>query len=304
MLADRLKKGDTIGIIAPSDPVTEENMEEFNASKKALEDLGFNIKIGKYVYANTLGYGSTPKEKAEDFNNMFLDREVKFVYCAKGGYDCNSLFDYIDYQAVKNNPKIICGYSDTTMLLNNIYNKTGLVTFHGQTFKSLATQETEYSFDEIKKRLIENNKEIGQKEDIYTCIKPGVEEGILIGGNLYCLSRLVSGKYKMDFDNKILFLEDLGFESCPAFVNSYLYIMKQEGVFDKIKGIWLGNYEHESGISIEKIVLDVIGDEYNFPIIKSDNFGHTDKKTVVPIGLEVRLDANNCEIELLEDFLK
>ena len=84
-----------------------------------------------------------------------------------------------------------------------------------------------------------------------------------------------------------------------------LYYMKQNGVFDKIRGIWLGNYEHESGITIEQILKDTIGDEYHFPIIKSNNFGHTDRKTVIPVGIRARIDTNDdVKIKLLENCVK
>ena len=112
-------------------------------------------------------------------------------------------------------------------------------------------------------------------------LNEGIVEGELIGGNLSLTRGLVEGKYKIDFRDKILFLEELGFETGPAIASNYLYYMKQNGVFDKIKGLWIGSYNHESNISLEKIFLDVIGNEYNFPIIKSDNFGHIEKKIVI-----------------------
>lgn len=81
--------------------------------------------------------------------------------------------------------------------------------------------------------------------------------------------------------------------------------MKQNGVFEKIKGIWIGNYEHESNISLEKIILDVLDSKYHFPIIKSNNFGHTDKKTVIPIGTKARINTEEKrKIELIEACLE
>lgn len=81
--------------------------------------------------------------------------------------------------------------------------------------------------------------------------------------------------------------------------------MKQNGVFNKIKGLWLGNYTHESGISLEKIVLDVLGEEYKFPIIKSNNFGHVETKTAIPIGTKAKIDTNeNVKIKLIEKCVK
>lgn len=111
---------------------------------------------------------------------------------------------------------------------------------------------------------------------------------------------MITGKYLVDTKDKILFIEDLGFESSPGMISNYLYKMKQNGVFENIKGIWIGNYEHESGITIEKIVVDVLED-INIPIIKSDNFGHGLLKTVIPIGVTAKIDTDTKDkIELIE----
>ena len=99
--------------------------------------------------------------------------------------------------------------------------------------------------------------------------------------------------------DKILFIEELVYESPAGMASNYLYYMKQNGVFDKIKGLWIGSYESE--IPLEKIVLDTLGNEYDFPIIKSNNFGHIDRKTVIPIGVKANIDTNKKEkIKLLE----
>ena len=126
-----------------------------------------------------------------------------------------------------------------------------------------------------------------------------------MGGNLSLIRGLVSGKYSIDFKDKILFLEEYGGEIGPAIASNYLYYMKQNGVFDKIKGLWIGNYEHESGITLEKIIMDVLEDEYRFPIIKSNNCGHTETKTVIPIGTKARIDTTkDTKIELIENCVK
>ena len=135
--------------------------------------------------------------------------------------------------------------------------------------------------------------------------KEGTAEGELIGGNLTLTTGLVAGKYKINFKNKILFLEELGYESDPSVVSRNLYFMKQNGVFDEINGLWIGNYEHISEISLEKIVTDVIGNEYNFPIIKSNNFGHNEAKIAIPIGVKAKIDTNKeIKIELLEKCVR
>ena len=303
---EKLKLGDTIGVVAPSNPIIGDNVEEINQARKIIEDAGFKVKFSKNLFSNTNGYSASAKEKADDMNAMFLDKEVKMIWCAKGGENSNSIFEYLDYEQIKNNPKILCGYSDITSITNIITAKTGLVTFSGTNFKTIATDETDYSYKEAIKRFVDGSLEIGVKEDIYTTIKDGIAEGELIGGNLSLTRGLVSGKYSINFENKILFLEELGFETGPALASNFLYSLKQNDVFKKIKGLWIGNYQHESGISLEKIILDVIGDEaYNFPIIKSNNFGHIDTKTVIPIGVKAKIDTNkDIKIELLESSLK
>ena len=272
ILPNRLNIGDTIGVVAPSNPIINENIEEINKAKEIIEKKSFKVKFSKNLFSNTNGYSATAKEKAQDINEMFLDKEVKMIWCAKGGENSNSVLDYLDYEVIKNNPKIICGYSDITSLTNAIYQKTGLVTFSSTNFKTIATDETDYSLNEVLKKFTECNLELGNLDDKEFAINEGKAEGTLIGGNLSLIYGLTCGKYALDFQNKILFLEELGFESEPSLVSNHLYYMKQNGVFDKIKGLWIGNYEHESGVSLEKIVLDALDNDIKFPIIKCNYF--------------------------------
>lgn len=302
MIPNRLKKGDTIGVIAPSNFIDEEDNEFIQKSSKLFEDLGFQIKLGHFVSSHTLGYSASPLEKAKDINDMFANPDIKAIFCAKGGENSNSVFDYLDYELIKNNPKILCGFSDSTSITNAITLKTDLVTFSGPTFKSLTSWKTDYGFKEVVKRFIDKNLDLGVSEDKYETLHEGIATGKLIGGNLALTTQMVCGKYALDFTDKILFIEELGFESDPTRVSSCLYYMKQNGVFDRIKGLWIGNYEHSSGYTLEKIVFDTLGDSFNFPIIKSNNFGHIDKKTVIPIGTLAKIDTScNKKIILIED---
>ena len=259
----RLKKGDTIGVVAPSNPIIGDNIEEINKAKKILEKDGFKVKYSKNLFLNTNGYSATAKEKAQDINRMFADKDVKMIWCAKGGNNSNSVFEYLDYELIKNNPKIICGYSDITSLTNIITEKTGIVTYSATNFKTIATDETEYSYKEVLKRFVDANLELGQKNDKYTTIQEGQVEGKLIGGNLTLTRGLVEGKYSIDFTDKI---------------------------------------------ELEKIVSDVLelpNEKYQYPIIKSNNFGHIEEKTVIPIGTKAKIDTTkDVKIELIERCVK
>lgn len=303
MIPSKLKKGDTIGVIAPSNYIEKDDLEYINASIALMEASGFKVKFGKYVFEDTLGYGTSPEKRAADINWAFTDDEVKAIMCVKGGEDSNTALDYIDYKMIKNHPKIICGFSDNTSILNAIHEKTGLVTYHGPTFKSLTSWETGYAYKQFIKTFAENTESLimGEPEDEYTTIQAGQATGKLVGGNLSLFTKLVCGKYAVNLQDKILFLEELGFEAAPEMVNSNIYYLKQNGVFDKIAGLWIGNYEHPSKISLEKIVMNAIGDEYKFPIIKSDNFGHIDKKIIIPIGTKAEINTNEkIKIKLVE----
>ena len=305
IIPNKLKKGDTIGIIAPSNPIINENVEEIEKARQIIEKLGYKVKYSKNLFSNTNKYSATAEEKAEDLNEMFMDNEVKMIWCAKAGENSNSLFEYINYEQIKQNPKIICGYSDIISITNIITEKTGLVTFSGTNFKTIATDETDYSLKEALKRFVDGSIELGIASDKYITIRSGKAKGKLIGGNLSLTRGLVSGKYSIDFTDKILFLEELGLETGPALVSNYLYYLKQNDVFEKIKGIWIGNYTHESGIRLEDILLDTIKDEYKFPIIKSETFGHIETKTVIPIGIEAEIDTSTeRKIKLLENCVK
>lgn len=305
IIPNKLKKDDIVLVVAASSSIEEKDKEYIEKSTKMLEDLGLKVEFSKNVYSNETGYGATVLEKAEDINEGFGNPRYQMLFLVKGGANSNSLFEYLDYELIKNNPKIICGFSDSTSITNMITEKTGLVTYSGPTFKSLSSWETEYSYRSFIRRFIDEDLKLAENDDEFITIKSGKVAGELIGGNLSLISKMVAGKYNINFDNKILFIEELGFESDPAMCSGNLYYLKQNAVFDRIKGIWVGNYEHDDNIQLEKILLDTLGDEYDFPIIKSNNFGHTDRKTVIPIGTIAQIDTDKLiKIELVEKCVK
>lgn len=180
IIPDRLKVGDAIGVVAPSNPIIGDNIEELEKAKEIVERSGFKVKFSKNLFSNTNGYSSTAKEKAEDINAMFADKKVKMIWCAKGGNNSNTTFEFLDYELIKQNPKILCGYSDITSITNVITAQTGLVTFSGTNFKTIATDETDYSYQEVIKRFVEGSLEVGKENEKYITIQEGNAEGRLI----------------------------------------------------------------------------------------------------------------------------
>lgn len=306
MIANRIKPGDKIGIISPSSLlIQDEDIEDLNKAIEIMENQGFTIKKGKYAFKDETGYGTTAINKAKDINNMFEDDEIKAIFAITGGNNCISTFDYIDWNIIKNNPKIFCGFSDTTSLLNEINEQTGLITFLGPSFKSIATGETDYRLKAVIDRFVNGKDNLFYKEDLdeLKVLRKGRAKGKLIGGNLALTTDLISGKYNIDFKNKILLIEDLNWEAPPERVSHDLYRLKQNGIFNQISGIWVGNYE--GNIPIEKILIDTISDiEFNKPIIKSENFGHSEKKIAIPIGTEAEINTEESYvIKLIDKFI-
>jgi len=127
----RLHKGDTIGIVSPSDPILEETRPQLSKGINFLKSIGFKVVLGKNAL-NIDGYSSaTPEEKAEDINSMFSNKEIRAIFCSTGGSIANSCIPLLDWKAIRLNPKIFLGMSDITVLLNTIYMETSVVTFHG-----------------------------------------------------------------------------------------------------------------------------------------------------------------------------
>lgn len=300
MLPNKLKVGDTIGIISPSAPVTEDLKERFNYGLQIFKDMGLKVVLSKNVYSNTLGYSATIDEKVEDIHEMFLNKEVKAIICSQGGQNSNTILPYLNYELIKNNPKIIMGISDSTAILNAIYAKTGIVTYHqSDVIWSFYGKASQKQINDFKLRLIDGKNGKIEHFTKWKCIKDGIAEGKLIGGNLWTLTKLLETEYCPDFNNSILFLEEYAAESPLDEIDSKINLLKQHKVFEKIKGLWLGYYEKDTETSkFEDVIINNLK-EYTFPILKCNDFGHNCQNVVMPIGTKVKLDATNCEVEII-----
>ncbi len=306
MLAKKLQKGDTIGIVCPSAYVMQEDLDVLADAKKILEKLGYKVIYAPNAFKNTTGYGATAKEKAEDINYMYDNKKVKAIMSLCGGENSNVIYEYLDLNLIKANNKILCGYSDATSYINYIVAKTGNIGFIGPNYKTISSithnskllRDNKYCYEEMLKRFSQNYYDLRRKDDEFVTIIDGNAKGKLIGGNVSLISELSN---KLNFKNKILFLEELSFETPSEKLSNYLYKLKQDNVFNEISGLWLGNYD--GSVSIEKILIDTLNNvDIKFPIIKSNNFGHTAKIQTIP--LEINAEITDGKIRLVEDYLE
>lgn len=306
MLANKLNYGDTIGVVGVSNSLETGDLsyENFYKAEKLFIDKGFKVKRGKYVLNDYYGSAGTKEQKAEDMMNMFKDKEVKAIICLKGGETCNTFIDLLDYDVISQNPKIVTGYSDITVILQALYKKTGLVTFHGSDFVDFGREDAEERYKEFERVFI--NKEIGKFNiGLKKVVRHGNTEGELIGTNLGSMMYLLGTEYLPDMQNKILAIES--YRTSPNECQRRFSTLKQLGIFDRIKGVIIGyNYDLQKNGNIFPQMEDILLEytkEYNFPIIKCNDFGHRMVNSVIPIGIIAKIDSDNCKVEIIESFL-
>lgn len=299
IIPQKLKIGDTIGIVAPSKPIVGETEERVRKGIKKFEEMGFKVKVGNNVFKNTLRYSTTPEEKAEDINAMFKDKEVKAIMSACGGANSFTVLPLINYDIIKNNPKIIYGISDATNYLNAIYAKTGLITFHQSEATCNGFEEEDFIL-----RLVEGKIGKLNKKSEWSCIQKGITEGIVVGANLPSMCNIVNTEFMPELENKILLLEAYRSSTNFDLIDNYVARLQYFGVFDKIKGLIIGHYAGDNeDLKVEDVFFNRLKG-YNFPILKCENIGHNCENVVIPIGGKIKLDATNCEIELMENIVE
>lgn len=307
MFPMRLNKGDKIGVISPSNPVTEELRDQFDKGIEFLENLGFPIVVGHHVFSNTLGYAASPQEKAADINRMFADTSIKAIICSQGGSTANACLPYLEWEVIQKNPKIFLGISDITVLINAIHHKTGMVTFHGNDLMwGFGRNPASYDQQEFLDRLIDAKigpvNQNGRRE----AIRSGTAEGKLLGGNLPCLLKLAGTPYFPDFSDSILFVEAINIS--PEGCDHMFTQLKQMGVLDKVAGVIIGYIDgmdnaNQVVMKMENVLVNITA-EYSFPILKADDFGHNCPNTVLPVGGRVRIDSDKHSIEIIEECVK
>jgi len=305
-----LKEGDTIGLIAPGSPFSDK--EPYQKAIENIESLGFKVKLGKNLYSKYGYLAGRDEERLADLHTMFADDEVAGIWCIRGGYGTSRLLPGIDYKLIKNNPKALIGFSDITALLQAIYQKTGLVGFHGPV---AAFDFTEYTIESFKKVLMSNslpiigqsilNDELGQRESSYArkVINPGIMAGQIAGGNLSLIAALSGTNYEWDVKDKILLIEDVGEK--PYRVDRMLTQLLQNQDLNKAAGILLGVFnnceakEKDASLKLMETLEDRLR-QLNIPVAYGFSFGHIENQCTLPIGIKARFDTDKFELQLLE----
>ena len=309
ILPPALNKGDTIGVVSPSATLFEELPFQF--AREVIQALGFKVKMGKHVNDRYGHLAGTDKERAADLNNMFADPDVKGIICLRGGSGAARILDLLDYETIRNNPKVFMGYSDITALHMAIYTQTGLLTFHGPMASSAWPG---YNADQFRSLFLEGERptwrnpqskgdDLIVRNNRIQTIQEGQASGELLGGNLSVLTGIAGSKYFPDFSGKIMFLEEVGEKLYR--VDRMMSQLQLCGALDSLAGFIFGKCtECGPGEGYGALTLDEILDHYisplNIPAYSGALIGHISRQFILPVGGRVRMDASQGSFTLLE----
>jgi len=293
-------------VVSPSAVVTDEGRPQLDAGIAVLEDLGLRVRLADHALSASLGYSATPAEKAADLNRMVADPEVRAIMCTQGGTTANACLPLLDWPALAANPKVLVGMSDITVLVNAVFARTGLITFHGPDLMwGLGRDPSAYDVEEFTARLVDGTVGPVRPAGPRGTIRPGVAEGPLLGGNVECLRKLAGTPFAPDVTGAVLLLETLGFAADAG--HCCFHHLAQAGMLDRVAGIVVGHVDGDGQapplrlVDVLVEVLDELG--CDVPVLRIADIGHNCPNTVLPIGARVRMDADRHLLEIAEPCL-
>jgi muramoyltetrapeptide carboxypeptidase len=303
----RLSKGELIGLVTPGSSVSEEELTDCISN---LERLGFRTTYNDTVLSEYGYFAGPDQERASELMDMFGREDVDAIWCVRGGYGSIRILDLLDYKVIRQNPKVLIGYSDITAILTAIYQESGLVTFHGPVGTS---DFNGFSKKSIRKVLMypgvkykypykrEKDTKENPEYDRYT-LTGGQAEGELIGGNVSVLDSIIGTRFEPDFENKIVYLEDIGEKTYR--VDKMVFHLLSGTNLKQAAGIVMGifaecNVNEAPTLSL-KTALDDLLMPLGIPVSYGLSFGHIKRMATIPTGIRAAMDADKNTFRLLE----
>jgi muramoyltetrapeptide carboxypeptidase len=297
----KLQIGDTIGIVAPASSFNKEN---FKRGVKVLRGLGYQVKYERSIFNQCWSQPGHNGHRGRQINRMFADPGIKAILCAKGGYGSKEIISSIDPEVIKNNPKIFVGYSDITILLLFLHWAANMVVFHGPVISGEFFKGMNPNTIDSLTRLLGSNKSFGKiPVNDLKILRKGKALGPLIGGNLTLILESLGSPFEIDTEHKILFLEETN-ESVDKIISD-LNRLKENKKLDKIRGVIFGRMancfddENKFFQAIEKFFGGC-----HYPVLTNFPSGHTEDMAQshisLPIGINVKIDANSGNLEIME----
>jgi len=320
----KLKRGDKVMVVAPSNSLSLISKETRQIADERFREVGLELSFGKHVGELDDFASSSIESRVNDLHEAFSDKSVRGIFAVIGGFNCNQLLRYLDWDLIKSNPKVFVGYSDTTALQNAIYAKTGLVTYSGPAYSTFGQKlYFDYTLESFKECLFDDKKfnvlpsdlwsddrwYLDQenrklhKNDGWLVINEGQTNGTILGANICTFNLLQGTEYFPDISDSILFLEDDAESKLVNFDRDLQSLIHLPN-FDKVKGIVIGRFQNASEVKTEQLIKVVKSKKEleNVPILANVDFGHTSPIITFPIGGEVELvvKERNSKIKIVK----
>ncbi len=310
-MANRMRKpkalepGDKIAIVAPASSAPKDKL---TLGANRLREAGYEVYIHPQCYKKRGYLAGEDKVRAAALMEVFTDDQYSAVVCARGGFGCHRLLKHLDLDLIRKHPKVFVGYSDITVL-HAAFQKNGFVTFHGA-MPSIDICSRNYHYNLVNFinavsfnepiGLLENPDSLGAMRKYHD----GQAEGVLVGGNISLLDKLIGSKYVPSFKNKIVLLEDTDEE--PYRIDGYLGHLFQNTDIESAAGFVIGEWvkvgiTHRNKVSL---TLAQVFDDYfktmKVPIITNVACGHGKNVLTIPLGVKARIDGDKKRFEIVE----
>ena len=315
IIPQKLQKSDKVMVVAPSRGLKLIGQDCRQIAEERLHKMGLEVVFAPNTADenwNAQGCGSI-EQRADDMMTAFNDKSVKAIFTVIGGFNSNQILDHLDYDVIRNNPKIFCGFSDITALHGAIYARTGLETYYGPHYSSIGMKKgCEYTLEYLQKMLfsdepvevkpsaewsddlwfLDQEKREFIKNDGYWKIHDGDAEGTIIGGNLCTFNLLLGTKYRPEFPkDTILMIEDAGDTSDVVFDRNLQALCHQPD-FENVKGLIIGRFQKSSKVTREALefIINNKPELRNLPVLANVDYGHSTPILTIPLGGHAKLN--------------
>lgn len=300
-LPKRLSPGDIVGLVAPAGIIYDET--EFARMQGELANFGLRSVFGDHVGDRYGYFAGTDEERAADLNAMFENPDIDGIMAVRGGWGCARILPFLDFQMISHNPKVYCGFSDNTTLHHALMAYSKLQTFHGPNGNSKWTDLTKESFESVVMRGEAGSYRSASEVETLTS---GKATGKLIGGNLSILATTLGTPYQADFENALLFIEDIGEDTYK--IDRMLSHLEQAEVLNEISGFIFGKCtDCSAGTQPTFSLMDVLDhylSRYQIPAVYNLDFGHEPDNFTIPVGAMAELDADAGMITLMQPAVR
>lgn len=295
IIPQALQKGDKVAIVAPARSISEDSYPEII---RIIQAQGYIPVRGKSTYLTHGPFAGSDTDRGADLQAMLDDKEIKAIFCLRGGYGTIRIMDQLNFDKLLSNPKWLIGFSDISILHNKLH-QLGMASMHGQMPLNFVGRTENKGLEKLFNTL--KGKALSYNFTSNSLNKLGSSTGELVGGNVAILCSLIATPYDINTDGKILFIEEVG-EYLYRF-DRLMHHLKLSGKLTKLKGLIVGGLSEMKdnkpafGQTIEEIIVDLL-QEYDYPVCFDFPAGHIKENYPLILGKTVQMNVSSTNIQI------